>query len=1334
MIKLFSEKVNPTFTSSDHNILLVESFEEVFFDVFEFEINGTTYIAEKEATYKGSPVVSIPVVEGGDDKTIPFVLTEGDSFEVLYNSKNTSFKNDIPVIVEEQLRFESDERDAVDTINVKNSYKQDIFEEVEATKRLAEEYADRVKLQKIEEANISIEEKKRDITDFFDNARGDLLQEFNKALIDNRSDIEAYGEQKHSELEKYLTARIESNFDVFFESNNDRIKDLTASLSDKVDQIADKLVEDKIDPALYDVIGKNKDALCSITEDINNTLSETEQRVVERVESELEKGRDYIGSVEQAITEQNVELNDLIKKGVDKALGRVGNIKTSVLHLEEQLNSKVGTIEENLKDLCEESIRSLGKEVGDRVEIDISKAKEDVYKRSKLLDDSVKSTVSETLGKIDKVDESVEKLASKVSSDTKQISKQVDAIKVRGQQSSVKLNKEVERLEESLDKKILDKTKDINSDVAANVSRLEERVHADLEENKRHMDSVETVITQQGVELNNTVNEGIHSALDKVQAVESSVTLLKEEINKSVSVLEEKVLSDLDVVDKGIRGYYDDKINSVENEVKSLTEKQKKHFISLIEESRESLLDQINEDKDKFKAVVINEAQSEVSRILALAAEEESEELSHVGDVNKVAGTEHEHDPARGVIDFEKSQKQLEQKHESFKSELEKVIGDKFTNEISALKRLIELSSGGGSVAMQFAEGGTMKGNLTVVGAISAKEYLGLGNLCNEVVLMKEISSCPSTDTISVSANLNLNGYSITNVGNDSISFGSGAIISSSPAGDIILTPQPGQALTMNGIVSAVGFTDGGNGSSDDWDSAYTTVQTESAGWDERANLTDVIAASGNWDSTYTTVQTESAGWDERANLTDVIAASGNWDSTYTTVGANSASWDERANLTDVIAASGNWDSTYTTVQTESAGWDSTYTTVQGNSAFWDGNFCDEVVYMSKLSSCDAGGISVSAELAMNDNPISQLHYIDWHLDDTIPAAEGRLAWNDTDGTLDLGLKGGNVNLQIGMEQVVRVRNNDVVGGVANGQVVYINGAHGQAAPTVAIASNDTQLDSHSVIGVATESIAQNSFGYVTTQGLVRDINTNNIPVGEIAYLGTTGNLVSAVPITPDHEVIVGYCINQDATNGILFTSITLGQDLGDQHDVLITNPQANDTLLYNSISSIWENQTSSNWESTYTTVSANSAAWDAHTDPYDDSLLQSTSATWDSTYTTVSANSAVWGSAASSLPDTIVANLSTYDAITTETTSTINVASTDGIILVDASAGAAVINLPSAVGNNGRRITIKKIDITNNTATLSADTNIDGLDTFTINKKYDAVEVMSDNTQWWII
>ena len=45
-MRLFSEKVQPTFTSSDLNILTVESLEEVFFDVYEFEINGNKFIAE----------------------------------------------------------------------------------------------------------------------------------------------------------------------------------------------------------------------------------------------------------------------------------------------------------------------------------------------------------------------------------------------------------------------------------------------------------------------------------------------------------------------------------------------------------------------------------------------------------------------------------------------------------------------------------------------------------------------------------------------------------------------------------------------------------------------------------------------------------------------------------------------------------------------------------------------------------------------------------------------------------------------------------------------------------------------------------------------------------------------------------------------------------------------------------------------------------------------------------------------------------------------------------------------------------------------------------------
>ena len=511
-------------------------------------------------------------------------------------------------------------------------------------------------------------------------------------------------------------------------------------------------------------------------------------------------------------------------------------------------------------------------------------------------------------------------------------------------------------------------------------------------------------------------------------------------------------------------------------------------------------------------------------------------------------------------------------------------------------------------------------------------------------------------------------------------------------------------------------------------------VGANSATWGAGGSVYDdsfLQASSGDWDSTYTTVGANSANWDAHTNPYDdsfLQASSGDWDSTYTTVGANSASWDAHTDPYD--------DSL---LQSTSGDWNSTYTTVGANSAVWGagggGDFCNEVVFMNELSSCGSGTISVSAGLALNDYPLTDVHHIDFDLVHSIVPQEGRLSWNATDGTLDLGLKGGTVNLQIGMEQIIRARASEPI---LNGQVVYIDGALG-SFPTVSIASNNTQLQSHSVIGVATESILNNQFGYITTQGLVRDLDTSNITAGDVVYLGTDGTLLSAAPATPAHEVRVGYCIISGVNNGSIYTSIDLGYDLEDAHDILITTPQDADVLAYNSLSGIWENApaghfdsseiaaTSATWNDTSSVVQTNSAAWDAHSDLTE---IAAASGDWNSTYTTVQSNSATWGGGGG----TVTANLSTYNNITTETTSTINVASTDGIILVDASAAAAVINLPSAVGSSGRRITVKKIDITNNTATLSANTDIDGLDTFTINKKYDAIEVMSDNAQWWII
>jgi hypothetical protein len=107
-------------------------------------------------------------------------------------------------------------------------------------------------------------------------------------------------------------------------------------------------------------------------------------------------------------------------------------------------------------------------------------------------------------------------------------------------------------------------------------------------------------------------------------------------------------------------------------------------------------------------------------------------------------------------------------------------------------------------------------------------------------------------------------------------------------------------------------------------------------------------------------------------------------------------------------------------------------------------------------------------------------------------AGVGVMRWNDSDGTVDLGLKGGNVTLQVGQEQVLRVVNKtatniDLL--EANYQAVRVTGAQGQRLKVdLAQAINDTV--SAETIGLVTETINNNQEGFITTSGLVRGINT----------------------------------------------------------------------------------------------------------------------------------------------------------------------------------------------------------------------------------------------------
>jgi hypothetical protein len=199
----------------------------------------------------------------------------------------------------------------------------------------------------------------------------------------------------------------------------------------------------------------------------------------------------------------------------------------------------------------------------------------------------------------------------------------------------------------------------------------------------------------------------------------------------------------------------------------------------------------------------------------------------------------------------------------------------------------------------------------------------------------------------------------------------------------------------------------------------------------------------------------------------------------------------------------------------------------------------------------------------------------------TQAAGVGVLRWNDSDGTADLGLKGGNVSLQIGQEEVVRVVNKTGANLLESQyHAVYVSGAQGQRLKVDnAIATSDTT--SAATIGLVTENISLNQEGFITTNGLVRNINTTGSLQGEtwndgdLLFLsGTTaGKITNIKPMAPIHTVIIGYVVYAHASNGKIFVKVDNGYELDELHNVRIVSAANNQGLFYDSVAKLWENK-----------------------------------------------------------------------------------------------------------------------------------------------------------------
>ena len=150
--------------------------------------------------------------------------------------------------------------------------------------------------------------------------------------------------------------------------------------------------------------------------------------------------------------------------------------------------------------------------------------------------------------------------------------------------------------------------------------------------------------------------------------------------------------------------------------------------------------------------------------------------------------------------------------------------------------------------------------------------------------------------------------------------------------------------------------------------------------------------------------------------------------------------------------------------------------------------------------------------------------------------AEGRVFYDSAAHTLNYYNDNNQMSVNIGQEQIIRVRN-QTGSTIPDGSVVYVSGATGNT-PTVALAIA-TAFNTSDIIGVTTTSIPNNDFGYATVNGLVNGLDTSAFSDGNPVFLSATtaGAFTATEPTAPNYSVQVGVIVRANPSVGTLLVA-----------------------------------------------------------------------------------------------------------------------------------------------------------------------------------------------------
>ena len=153
------------------------------------------------------------------------------------------------------------------------------------------------------------------------------------------------------------------------------------------------------------------------------------------------------------------------------------------------------------------------------------------------------------------------------------------------------------------------------------------------------------------------------------------------------------------------------------------------------------------------------------------------------------------------------------------------------------------------------------------------------------------------------------------------------------------------------------------------------------------------------------------------------------------------------------------------------------------------------------------------------------------------------LVWYDADlHSLVVYNDESSIRQHIGRDLLMRVRNNTGFT-ISKGNAVRIIGSHNNEAPEIDEAIGSGEFLSN-VIGLTAHDISHNAFGYVNTDGIIRNLDTSNFNTADELFLSpsTSGALVTssgnAMPSLPDYRVPIGFVIRSHSSNGSILVQL----------------------------------------------------------------------------------------------------------------------------------------------------------------------------------------------------